>query len=166
MANNYHGKTILAELFDNETIANTDSDAAVFVGNETNGSLWVEIYAGATAVALGNTDALEFYIQTGDDDTLADCEAPLSKANAGGQVNATGTFIHEETTEIAADAATYGVLMTATTNGFSFTKGDLIAEIGIPQTMMRLCGHTYVQLKMILTGTVPGTIDAFIVSRV
>ena len=169
MANNYHGKTILGELMDNVTVsssASTDSTAAVYVGKETGGNLWVEVYAGDTAVVMENTDTLGFYLQSDDAGTLADCEAPVSHDNAGGKVGATGTFAHEETNEIAADAATYGLSITAGSGTVTFAAGDLIAEIGIPDTMMRLCGHTYINLKTIETGDPTGTIDAFVVARI
>ena len=168
MANNYHGKTILGELMDNVTCADADSTQAVYVGKETGGGLWVEIYVGDTDVVLGDTDALEFYLQTCSSSTLGDHEAPITHDNAGGQPNATGTFAHAESNEIAADAGTYGLKFTAGSGTLTFASGDLIGEIAIPETMMRLAGHTYVQLKMIETENtgVTGTIDAFVVARV
>ena len=168
MANAYHGKTILGELMDNITVGDADSSQSVYVGKATNGKLWVEIYVGDTEVALGSTDALEFYLQTASSDTLGDHEAPISHDNSGGKTpDASGTFAHGESNEIAADAATYGVKFTAGSGTLTFAVGDLIAEIAIPDTMMRLCGHTYVQLKMIETeiAGVTGTIDAFVVAR-
>jgi len=166
MANNYHGKTILGELMDDLTIDSVDSTQAVFVGKQTGGNLWVEIYCGTTPVVIEDDEVLEFYLQTCSSSTLGDHEAPISYANAGGQPNATGTVAHDATDVLNADEATYGVYIKAHTNGITYTTGDLIAEIGIPDTMMRLCGHEYVQLKMIETTTVAGTIDAFVVARV
>ena len=167
MANNYHGKTILGELMDDLTVDSVDSTQAVFVGKQTGGNLWVEIYCGTTALVLESGEAMEFYLQTCASSTLGDHEAPISYANAGGQVNATGTVAHAETNVLdQADSATYGLKMTAGTVGLTFVVGDLIAEIAIPETMMRLCGHEYVQLKMIETSDVAGSIDAFVVARV
>ncbi len=165
MANNYHGKTILGELMDNVTVADADSTQAVYVGKETNRGLEVQVYCGDTEVAMDSGDILEFYVQTCSSSTLADFEAPISTSNAGGQVNATGTNEHEAT-HIAADAATYGWSITADTGGVTWAVGDLICTIAVPETMMRLLGHTYVQLKMIETNTVAGTVDAFVVANV
>ena len=165
MANNYHGKTILGELMDNITVANADSTQAVFVGKETNRGLEVQVYVGDTALEMADTDTLEFYLQSAADDTLADAEAPISTSNAGGQPNATGTNEHDAT-HIAADGATYGWQVTATTGGITWAVGDLICTIGVPETLMRLSGHTYVQLKMIQTGSPSGTVDAFVVGTV
>ena len=168
MANNYHGKTILGELMDDLTIDSVDSTQAVFVGKQTGGNLWVEIYCGTTPVVIEDDEVLEFYLQTCSSSTLGDHEAPITHDNAGGQPNATGTFAHAESNEIAADAGTYGLKFTAGSGTLTFASGDLIGEIAIPETMMRLAGHTYVQLKMIETENtgVTGTIDAFVVARV
>ena len=165
MANNYHGKTILGELMDNVTIANADSTQAVYVGKETGGRLWVEVYVGDTALAMADTDVVTFTLQTDDAGTLGDCEAPITTSNAGGKVGATGTDEHIAT-HIAADGATYGWSITATTGGITFAVGDLICEIAVPDTMMRLAGTQYVQLKTTQSGDPTGTIDAFVVARI
>ena len=168
MANSYHGQTILGELMDDLTVAaaaSVDSTAAVYVGKETNRDLEIQVYAGATAVAMESTDTLGFYLQTCSTSTLGDHEAPISTSNAGGMLNASGTNEHGAT-HIAEDGATYGWAITATTGGVTWAVGDLICTIGVPETLMRLLGHTYVQLKTTETGDPTGTIDAFVVARV
>ena len=168
MANNYHGKTILGELMDGVSVpqnTSADSTAALYVGKETGGNLWLEVYA-CTGFTISDTKAISFFLQSDDAGTLGDCEAPITTSNAGGKVGATGTNEHDAT-HIAADGATYGCYVLATTGDVTWVAGDLLCEIAIPETMMRLAGHTYVNLKVISTDAdVSGTLDAFVVARI
>jgi len=162
MANAYYGKEILGELSDAQALPSTasvDSTNMVYIGDNTGGHLWIDVYA-CTAVAIANTFVLHIAMQGFTADTAASATAPHSIANQSGIPGASGTVLTEGT------AFFYLMHMTAGTAGVSWTAGDLIAQAAIPEDMFRLLSYDYVQLVYTTTANESSeTVDAFVYSK-
>ena len=140
MANSYYGKTPLGELSDAQALPNAtavDSTNMVYVGGKTGGSLWINVYANTTIV-IATAQAFSIEFQSFSTDTAASAISPFSTANKGGIYQATGTSEDE--------AHIYLLHKTSTEGELNFAAGDLMCSFGIPEDMLRLLSHDYVQL--------------------
>ena len=141
----YYGKNIVGELplSDAQTLPDsTDDDSTnmVYVGNPTNGQLWINVYAN-TAITIATGAVFNIELESySDGDTPASAIAPFTKDNAHGEIaNGDGTA---ET-----DAHIYLLHKTSADTELAFSAGDLITQCAIPEDMLNAIGHTYVQLK-------------------
>jgi len=157
MANAYYGKTILGELSDAQTLPNAtavDSTAMVYVGGKTGGSLWINVYAN-TAVTIATGQAFNIEFQSFSADTAASAIPPFSTSNKGGMYQASGTA--------ESDAHIYLLHKTSADGELAFAAGDLMCSFGVPEDLMRLLSHTYVQLVYTTDANESSeTVDAFV----
>ena len=138
----YYGKQIIGSLSDAQTLPDStsaDSTNMVYVGKNTNGALWVNVYAN-TNISIATGQAINIELETFSADTAASAIAPFSTANYGGDV-AYGAATAET------NAHAYLLHKTDADGQLDFVAGDLICEFGIPSSMLDALGHTYVQLK-------------------
>ena len=149
---------------------NTNADStnmADISGGETNNGLSVFIYAESITKGLDDGETLTINLQTYSSDSAADAEAPFSFANSSGFYGATGTSMHATANTLAADAGVFGITLTAGSADITWEEGDLIAEIPIPEVMMRLLGHTHVQLHYITDdAAIDMAVTAFVAPRI
>lgn len=137
----YYGKTILGSLSDAQALPNAtaaDSTNMVYVGKQTNGAVWVAVYAN-TAITIATDKAFSIELQSYSADTAASAISPFSKDNDGGNVVASGATSEP-------DAHLYLLHKTSADGELAFSAGDLICEIGISGRMLDAIGHNYVQL--------------------
>ena len=133
-----------------------DSTNMVNVGGQLDGRLWIDVYA-QTAISIASGEYWYVELETFSADTAASAIAPFSADNQGGINGASGTA---ET-----NAHQYLLHKTSADGQLDFSAGDFIGQLAVPEDMMRLLGHTFVQLKQITDKTDPGTdetIDAFV----
>ena len=142
---------------------NTSADStnmADISGGETNNGLSIFVYA-TTTFTISNTKAFGVKMQSYSADTASSAFSPLSISNSSGYNGATGTAL-----TVASETDNYGWGFTAGADTI-YAAGDLICEIPIPDIMLRLLGHTHVQLKYTTTDAdVGGTITAFVAPRI
>jgi hypothetical protein len=110
----------------------------VYIGGQTGGKLWIDVYANGT-VAIATAQAFYIELQGYSSDTAASATAPFSNANQGGIEGASGTA-HSV-------AHMYLLHKTSADDAIAFSAGDLMAQIAIPEDMFRLLGYDYVQLR-------------------
>lgn len=160
MANEYYGKQILGELSDNQTLPNAgtvDSTNMVNIAGQTNGKLWIDVYAG-TDISIA--DDKKFYIElegySSDDNDSA--TPPFSTANSGGMQGASGV--------LESDAHYYLLHKTADDGALAFSKGSLITQCAIPEDLFRLLKYDFVQLKYTTDADESSeTVTAFVYSK-
>ena len=157
MANTYHGKQVLGELSDGQTLPNAgtaDSTNMVYIGGPTNGKLWIDVYAlTALAVSSGNTLSIEF--QSYSADTAASAIPPFSTTNKGGIPGASGTA--------ESDAHMYLLHKTSADGALDISAGSLICQMAIPEDLCRLLSHDYVQITYLTDEDLSAqTVDAFV----
>jgi len=161
MANNYHGKEILGELSDAQTLPNAtsvDSTNMVFVGFQTNGGLWIDVYA-ETAVTIATGQAFNIELEGYTSDTASSATPPFSTSNAGGIQGASGTA--------ESDAHYYILHKTSADGELAFAAGDLITQCAIPEDLFRLLSYDYVQLKYTTDANESSeTVVAFVYAKV
>jgi len=160
MSNQYFGKIILGELCDAMTLPNAttkDSTSMVYIGDETLGRLWIDVYANtALAVSSGNTFSIEF--QSYSADSAASAIPPFSTANSGGIQGASGTA--------ESDAHLYLLHKTSADGALDISEGSLICQMAIPEDLCRLLSHTYVQLTFLTDEDLSAQkVDAFVYSK-
>jgi len=153
MANTYYGKQILGELSDAQTLPNAtavDSTNMVYVGDNTNGKLWIDVYAN-TAISIANTFVLHIDLQGFTADTAASATAPFSTAGA----------VLANTTPL------YRILsITASGGATVFAAGDLMTQCAIPEDLFALLSYDFVQLVYTTTANESAeTVDAFVYSK-
>ena len=157
MADARYGKTIIGELSDAQTLPDgtaVDSTNMVFVGGPTGGQLWINVYA-ETAVVIATAQAFSIELQSYSADTAASAISPFSTSNKGGIPQATGTS--------EPDAHYYLLYKTSADNELAFAAGDLITQCAIPEDMLRLLSHDYVQLVYTTDATETSeTVTAFV----
>jgi len=136
-----------------------DSDAMVYVGGTTNGQLMLSVFAN-TAVSIADTKALTINFESFTADTAASALAPYTSANSGGINQATGTAL-------ANAVVSMSYIMTASGGAMAWDAGDLILEIALPETMMRMLAHDYVQVSYTTTANESSElVDGFIWAKV
>jgi len=161
MANEYYGKQILGELSDNQTLPNADtvdSTNMVNIAGQTNGKLWIDVYAGTDiSIAANQSFSIELEGYTSDDNDSA--TPPFSTANNGGMQGTSGTP--------ESDAHYYLLHKAATTDGvLAFSKGSLITQCAIPEDLFRLLKYDFVQLKYTTDADESSeTVTAFVYSK-
>jgi hypothetical protein len=160
MSNAYHGKQILGELSDAQVIgysgAKADSTNMVEIGGATGGQLWINVYA-QTAISIATGEYFYIELESWSADLAASAIPPFSTSNSQGINQATGTA--------ESDAHYYLLHKTSADGALVFAAGDLITQCAIPEDMLRLLSHDFVQLTYITDKTDPGvdeTVDAFV----
>jgi len=160
MANNYNGKVILGELSDNQTLPDStsvDSTNMVYIGGQTSGKLWIDVYAG-TAISIATGQSFSIELEGYSEDDAASATPPFSTANSGGIQGATGTPEN--------DAHYYLLHKTSADGQLDFSAGSLITQCAIPEDLFRLLGYDYVQLKYTTDADESTeTITAFVYSK-
>ena len=134
-----------------------DSTNMAYVGGQTGGKLRIAVYA-AEAIAIATGQAFNIELQTFSSDTAASAISPFSNANKGAQAAGTSGTSHDV-------AHMYLLHKTSGDDAIAYTKGDLIVDIGLPEPMMALLGHDYVQLVYTTDADESGSnedVDAFI----
>ncbi len=160
MASKY-GKIIVGAMLSDAQVlgysaAQTDSSAMVNVGGQLDGRLWIDVYA-QTAISIATGEYWYIEFESFSADTAASAIAPFSADNQGGINGASGTA---ET-----NAHIYLLHKTSADGQLDFSAGDLICQMAVPEDLMRLLSHDFVQLTQITDKTDPGTdetIDAFV----
>lgn len=142
MANNYHGRVnIVGELSDAQALPNatsSDSTNMVDIGDPTLSHLWIDVYTeSGLTVSTGNAFSIE--LESYSADTAASAIPPFTKDNGGGIQGASGTA--------ESDAHMYLIHKTSADGELAFSANDLVTQIAIPEDLLRLSGHTFVQLK-------------------
>ena len=128
-------------LSDNQAMPNATnepSDAMVFVGGPHNGTLWINVYSD-DGVTYGASATGSIELEAFSADTTGSATAPFSITNASGLIQGSGTT--------SDNAHTYLMHHTAADSALAFSAGDLICEFGIPETMLKLVGFDWVQLR-------------------
>lgn len=144
MANAYHGKIIIGELSDAQTLPNAtseDSDAMVGLGatkSSTGGTLWIDVYAN-TAISIASGQLFYIELQSFTADTAASADSPFSSTNSGGVPGATGTAELE---------GHYYILHKTSADGAcAWDAGDLITQCAVPEDLLRLRSQDFIQLR-------------------
>ena len=140
MADARYGKTIIGEFSDAQTLPDSgavDSTSMVYVGGPTGGQQWINVYA-TTAVTIATGQAFSIELQSYSADTAASAISPFSTSNGGGIPQASGTS--------EPDAHYYILHKTSADGELAFAAGDLMTQCAIPEDMLRLLSHDYVQL--------------------
>jgi len=142
MANAYYGKNIVGELSDAQALPDAttdDSTEMVYVGNRTNGQLWINVYAN-TDITIATGQAFNIELEAYSSDTAASATAFFSSGNAHGEcANGDGTD--------EADAHYYLLHKTSADGELAFSAGDLITQCAIPEDLLNAVGYDWVQLK-------------------
>jgi len=152
----------LASLSAAQTLPNAggvDSTNMGYIGlGNTGGRIWLDVYAN-TAITIATGQAFSIEFQSYSSDTAASAIPPFSTANAGGKAGATGTA--------ESDAHYYIMHKTSDDGELAFSAGDLMTQMAIPEDLLRLLSHDYVQLRY-LTDADEHTekVDAFIYAKV
>ena len=141
MANAYYGRTnIVGELSDAQDLPSATavaSDSMVYIGGQTGGKLWIDVYAN-TALSIATGQLLTIEIQGYTADTTGSATSPFSTANQSGIQGASGTL---------EDNAHYCLLQKTTADDqLDFTQYSLITQGAIPEDMFRLLSYDWVQL--------------------
>ena len=162
MADKRFGKNIIGELSDAQALPNAtgvDSTNMVYVGGPTNGKLWINVYAG-TAISIATGQAFNIELQSFSTDTAASAISPFSTSNGGGVGAVAGAGTSED------NAHVYLLHKTSADAQLDFSAGSLICEFAIPETMLNLISHTYVQLRYLTDANESSeTITAFVYDK-
>ena len=94
MANAYYGHEIVGELADALSFPTDGSPdnctQMVYVGNETNGGLWMYVYCNA-AIAVASGEEFNIQFVSYSSDTIGSATSPFSNTNNGARPGSTGT---------------------------------------------------------------------------
>ena len=94
MANAYYGHEIVGELADALSLPTDGSPdnctQMVYVGNETNGGLWMYVYCNA-AIAVASGEEFNIQFVSYSSDTIGSATSPFSNTNNGARPGSTGT---------------------------------------------------------------------------
>ena len=139
----YYGKNIVGSLSDAQALPNATnepSDEMVYVGNKTNGALWINVYANID-ITIGASDDLSIELEAFSADTAGSATVFFSSDNAQGEIaNGDGTD--------EAGAHFYLLHRVGGTDGeLSFIAGDLMCQCAIPEDMLNAVGYDWVQLR-------------------
>ena len=158
MAKRYGKNIVDVMLSDSQILPNAtsvDSTNMAYVGGPTGGKLRIAVYA-AEAIAIADGQAFNIELQTFSSDTAASAISPFSNANDGAQAAGGSGTSHDV-------AHMYLLHKTTADDAIAFTAGDLMVDIGLPEPMMALLGHDYVQLVYTTDANESSeTVDAFI----
>lgn len=157
MSENRYGNNVVQEMSSDTKIGYSgaiDCESMGYVGGQTGGQLWIRIYAHtALTIATGEYWYIEF--QSYETDTVGSMDSPYSSDNAGGINQAEGT---EEL-----EGHYYLYWKDSNDGEAAWLAGDLIVEMAIPEKMLRLVGHKYVNIMNITDrGDVSETIDVLL----
>ena len=145
-------------LSDGQTLpdaTSVDSTNMAYVGGPTGGKLRLAVYA-KTAIAIASAQAFNIEFQAYSADTAASATSPFSNANDGAQAAAGSGTLHDE-------AHLYLIHKTSADGAIAFSAGDLIIDIGLPESNLALLSYDYVQLVYTTDATETGeTVDAFV----